>query len=342
MFQAVGLVAAMTVVAGTLRVQPIMAAATGHLVIYEAEGYSNAMAQAFEKKTGIQVSVVHLATGDLVAKIQAEGSNPHWDIAWFDGDSTMRSLAIQDLLLTHWAPSNLKNYAPLGKKLLPADHAYFPTGITAAAVIAYNTKLLTAAQAPHNWNDLLKPQYKNEIAMNDPSISGPTYPFVAGILQMLGKKKGEAFFSQLKANGLQVYPKNGPTLQALLQGQAKVIMIQNTPLIDAELQGEPVKFVYPPSGTFVLPGTLGISNKAPDMSAAKQFVQFALSQAGQNIMTNYANGGSDSYFEPIIRGVKPNPHSPVHNYIHWVLVNPIKAGAEMSSVLNWYSNNIVH
>lgn len=341
---AAGSVAILTLAAtfGTFDVQTSAAASGRQLVLYEAEGYAAAVAAAFQKKTGIQVSVVHLPTGGLVAKIEAERSNPHWDVVWSDGDSTMRALANQGLMLSNYTPKDIGDYTLLGRQLLPADHAYFPTGVTAAAIIAYNTKLLKPSQAPHSLSDLLKPMYRNEIAMNDPSISGPTYPFVAGILQTMGMAKGKQYFLDLKKNGLQVYPKNGPTLQAMLQGKAKIVLIQNTALIDARLQGEPVRYIYPSTGTFVLPGTIAIAKHAPDMGPAKEFVQFALSAEGQSIMRDYSNGGSDSFFSPVIRGVKPNPHSPNPAYIHWVFVNPIVAGSEESSVLQWFSDNIVH
>ena len=68
------------------------AAAKGQLVIYAAEGYDQAMATAFQQKTGIRVKLSDMSTGPLVAKVEAEGSNPQWDVAWFDGDGTMAAL----------------------------------------------------------------------------------------------------------------------------------------------------------------------------------------------------------------------------------------------------------
>ena len=59
------------------------------------------------------------------------------------------------------------------------------------------------------------------VGMNDPSQSGPTYPFVAGMMQYLGGvAKGESYFSKLKANGLVINPTNGPTIQALTAGRS--------------------------------------------------------------------------------------------------------------------------
>ncbi|OPG17202.1 iron ABC transporter substrate-binding protein [Ferroacidibacillus organovorans] len=315
-------------------------AAKGHLVLYSAQGYDAAMAAAFQKKTGIQVSLVDDSTGNIVARMEAERTNPHWDIAWFDGDSTMQSLANQGMLLKGFTPSDMSNYTPLGHSLLPKDHAYFPASVTAAAAIAYNTKYLSPKQAPTSWNDLLSPRFKGQVAMNDPSISGPTYPFVAGIMQQRGVKGGEAYFKALKANGLKVFPTNGVTLNALLTGQVKVIMIQDSALTKAKASGEPIRIVYPSTGVAMLPGVMAIDKNAPDMAAAKAFVQFVLSPQGQKIMLNPANGGGDSYFNPIIKGLKPDPQRQQAG-IHWVRVNPVRAAATENQIKTWFHDNIV-
>ncbi len=311
------------------------------LVFYSAQGYDAAMAKAFQAKTGIQVNLVDDSTGNIVARMESERSNPHWDVAWFDGDSTMQSLDNQGMLLRGYMPPNSKNYTALGKSLIPADHSYYPASITAAAAIAYNTKLVSAAQVPKTWSDLLKPTFKNAVAMNNPLISGPTYPFVAGILQQMGTTKGENYFKQLKANGLKVFPTNGVTLQALLGGQVKAIMIQDSALTNAKVSGEPIKIVYPKSGVYMLPGVIAIDKYAPDMAAAKEFLNFVLSKQGQTVMLNPKNGGGDSYFNPIIKGLKPNP-ARKQSGINWIRINAKHAAANLASVDAWFNENIVH
>ncbi len=309
------------------------------LVLYSAQGYDAAMAKAFEKQTGIKVQLVDDSTGNIVAKMEAEKSNPHWDVAWFDGDSTMQGLDNEGLLLRGWTPNDVNNYTAEGQSLIPSDKAYYPASITAAAAIAYNTKLVPASEAPKDWSDLLKPEFKNAIAMNDPSISGPTFPFVAGMMQMMGTQKGEQFFESLKQNGLKVFPTNDNTLQALEAGQVKAIMIQDSALVAAKQKGAPIQIVYPSSGVFTLPGVIAIDKNAPDMDAAKKFVEFVLSQEGQQVMLDPNNGGGDSYFNPVIKGVEPNP-ARQQSGITWVKVNPVEAAQDESAIKQWFHDNI--
>lgn len=254
------------------------------LVIYAAEGYDQAMATAFQKATGITVQLDDMSTGPLVAKIEAEKNNPHWDVAWFDGDGTMETLDQAGLLLRHWQPANSANYTSLGRRLQAPDGSYIPTGVTAAGAIAYNTKQVPAADVPTAWRDLLQPFFKNAVGMDNPAISGPTYPVVAGLLNLRGMSGGQHYFSALKANGLKVFPTNKPTLQALTTGQIKVAIAQDSAEIQALQQGAPIRIVYPSGGVTMLPGVLGIARNAPDMAAAKEFANFVLSAQGQKVM----------------------------------------------------------
>ncbi|QSO48073.1 ABC transporter substrate-binding protein [Alicyclobacillus mengziensis] len=310
------------------------------LVLYSAQGYDQAMADAFTNATGIKVKLDDASTGPIVSKIEAEKSNPHWDVAWFDGPSTMQALDNQGLLLQNWTPNDISNYTAQGKSLVPSDHAYFPGGITAAAAIGVNTKLVPPSQYPKDWTDLLQPQWKGQVAMNDPAVSGPTFPFVAGMMQLKGTQGGEQFFTQLKANGLKIFRTNGVTLKALLKGQVKAIMIQDSALTSAKAKGDPIHIIYPSSGVFTLPDVVAIDKNAPDMAAAKKFVEFVLSKQGQAVMLNPKNGGGDSYFNPIIQGEKPDPQRQ-QSGINWFAVNPVQAAKNETQIQSWFHDNIV-
>lgn len=295
------------------------------------------MADAFQKATGITVDLSDMSTGPLIAKVEAEKNNPQWDVAWFDGDGPMYTLDQDGLLLQNWQPANTANYSALGKQLASPDGSYIPTGVTAAAAIAYNTTLVPAADVPTDWSDLLKPFFKNAVGMNNPAISGPTFPAVAGFLYGEGLTNGEKFFTDLKANGLKVFPTNKPTLQALTTGAIKAAFVQDSAEIQAIQAGSPLKIVYPTSGVTMLPGALGIDKNAPDMAAAKQFANFVLSAQGQQIMLT--QGGGDSNFNPIVSGEQPNP-SRQQSGIKWNMVPVDWQAKNYNTVLSWFKSAI--
>ncbi len=208
---------------------PVCDKATG-LTLYSAQGYDSDAAKAFQQQTGIKTKLVDDSTGNILAKISAEGSNPQWDVTWFDGNVTMQTLADQNMLLK-WHSPNASNVTDQAKVYIPADGSYYPTGVTTVGAIAYNTKHIPAAGLPADWKDLLKPAYKNLVAMNDPAFSGPTYPLIAGVSQIMGgEDQGKQFFTQLKANGLKNFQTNDPTLKRV-ETQYRAVLTVNQLLV---------------------------------------------------------------------------------------------------------------
>lgn len=312
---------------------------TLNLVFYSAEGYDQAEAAAFQKATGIKVHLSDMSTGPLLARVAAQAENPKWDVIWFDGNAPLATMDNQGQLLTGYTPKSLSNYNPLGKSLLPTNHGYFPTGVSAAGAIAYNTKLVTGNNIPTTWQDLLKPSFKNAVGMNNPAVSGPTYPVIAGLFKEWGPSQGEKYFENLKANGLKTFATNGVTLQALASGKIKAAIAQDSAEYNAEINGgAPIKIVFPQGGVTMLPSDIAINAKAPDMKAAKEFVNFVLSAQGQKVMQDWKAAGGDSYFQPVTSVVKPLWSRPG---VKWNRVNALWSGQHEANWTNWFTNNVI-
>lgn len=311
------------------------------LVIYAAEGYDQAMANAFSKATGIPTQLKDMSTGPLIAAVEAEKNNPQWDVAWFDGDGSMYTLDQAGVLQQNWAtPANIPNlsrYDSLGKSLQAPDGSYIPTGVTAAGAIAHNTNLVPASEVPSHWSDLLKPFFKGAVGMDNPAISGPTFPLVAGFLYGKGLAGGEQFFSALKANGLKVFPTNKPTLTALSTGAIKVAIAQDSAEIQALAQGAPIRLVYPAGGVTMLPGALGIARGAKQLQEAEEFANFVLSAQGQQVMLT--KGGGDSNFQPIVTGEQPNSTRQATG-IQWNRVPVAWQAQNYNTVQTWFKDSI--
>jgi iron(III) transport system substrate-binding protein len=307
------------------------------LVLYAAEGYDSAMATAFQKATGIPVELDDDSTGPLLDKVQAEKNNPKWGMLWVDGDTAFAQLDTDHLLLKGWEPS--VSWNSQGQAVVPKDGSYIPTGVTMAGTLVYNST--TVSQPPTSWNALLQPQWNNEIGMNDPAISGPTYPFVAGMMNSLGGvSQGEQYFTTLKTNGLDVHETNGDTLQALEVGQIKLAIIQSSAGIGASLKDPNIKVAFLNPVT-PIPSAIGIDPKAPkaEIAEAKRFVEYVLSPAGQKVMQTGDPHG-DSLYWPVINGVTPLPALPALSSVPAKAINPYVWGARESTINAWFTNNI--
>ena len=152
------------------------------LVVYSAQGYDHAMTAAFTKATGIPVKLDDNSTGPLLTQIEASKNNPNWGLLWVDGATAFAGLDQQGLLQKGYEPKVTFN--SLGQQSLPADKSYTPTGVTMVAAVVYNSAKVKTP--PTSFQQLLSPQWKGQVGMNDPAQSGPTYPLIAGMMNKLG------------------------------------------------------------------------------------------------------------------------------------------------------------
>ena len=323
-------------------------AAPETLNVYAALDYSTDVTKGFTAKTGIPVNLVALSTGPLLAKIQAEANNPQWGIYWADGAEPCAAFDLAKTLLPY--QSKGARFNPIGLKLQPKSHAYTVPGYTEMVGVVYNSAKIAA---PTSWNDLLTATYKGKVGMNNPSISGPTFPFIAGLMdQFGGEQAGKDYLTKLKANGLVVNAKNGPTLHALEVGNIQVALVQSSAAINevATFKAKPVAGFAPKitflSKTTVLPSCLAIDSKATtgQQTAAKQFVDYVLSPEGQELMAKGAPAG-DSLFWPALQGRTPiagvtSVPTPTFASGKVVIVNPYTWGPLQGEIDDWFTKNI--
>lgn len=308
------------------------------LVVYSAQGYDKAVVQAFQKATGIPTKLDDNSTGPLLTQIEASKNNPNWGLLWVDGDTAFAGLDKQGLLLKGWEPK--VGWDALGRRVVPKDESYVPTHVTFMATLVYDSTKVT--DPPSSWQELLQPQWKGAVGMNDPSQSGPTFPFIAGMMSYLGGvSKGEQFFAKLKANGLVVNPTNGPTLQALTSGQIKLALVQSSAGIGAKLGDAKLRVKYLDPAT-LLPGAIGIDAKAsPAVQAeAERFVEFVLSPQGQRVMQSGDPTG-DSLYYPVVQGVKPLKALPSVASVKSQTLDPYAWGPREPTINSWFDSHIV-
>ena len=325
--------------AATLACASLASARAATLTVYGAMGYDQHVAQAFTKATGIPVNLIHLSTGPLLARVQAESRNPQWDVLWLDGNQAMQTFATQGLLQCGWAPD--VPYTALGRQLMPPDHCWQPVGVTYAGVILYNPKAIPAADWPKTWDDLARPALRGKVGMDNPAISGPTYPLVAGLLQHLGDAGGKAYFARLAANGLKVFPTNSVTLRALQYGQIDAAVVQSSAALGF-LHEMPQLRIAAPAPSTVLPSDLAIGKRVsgPMQQQARRFVQWVLSPAGQAAMQQ-GDANADSNYQPLRDGTAPLPSLSRLGAVHALVLDPAVWGPKEPQVIDWFTAHIV-
>ena len=149
----------------------------------------------------------------------------------------------------------------------------------------YNTRYLRANNlpAPKEWDDLKKPIYFGHVGISAPSRSGTTHLTVETILQGEGWDKGWATLLEIGGNLAQVSDRSFGVPDAVNSGQYGIGIVIDFFGLSAKASGFPVEFVYP-TVTTIVPANVGIIANAKNQKAAEAFVEFLLSDEGQQIL----------------------------------------------------------
>ena len=241
-------------------------------------------AQAFQKKyPGTRVEVQNRNTNAAVTFIRETRSSPP-DIMWASAPDAFEVLKKDKLLFKY------QSQAPgLAQKVgtYPInDPDGFFTGFAASGYgIMFNTRYLRANNipAPKEWDDLKKPVYFGHVGISAPSRSGTTHLTVETVLQGEGWDKGWATLLEIGGNLAQVSDRSFGVPDAVNSGQYGVGIVIDFFGLSAKASGFPVEFVYP-SVTTIVPANVGIIANAKNQKAAEAFVEFLLSDEGQQIL----------------------------------------------------------
>lgn len=306
------------------------------LLVYSAQGYSPNSVKVFEKETGIPTKLVEDSTGPLLARIQAEKASPQWGLLWVDGNEAFATLDSEGMLKKELTVPSLNS---TGQSLVPSDKSYVPTGITGACTIIYDSK--TVSEPPKTWQGLLESKWAGKIGMNNPAVSGPTYPCVAGVMHYLGGvSQGESYFKKLKAAGIHISETNGNTLHLLETGQIDIGLIQSSAAIGAAATVPGLKVAYLPKMT-LLPSNIGIDAKASTVvqEEAQKFLTWVLSPTGQHQM-QIGDPHGDSLYWPVAANTKPLSLLPELSSLSTQSLEPYEWGKREAGINDWFNSNI--
>ena len=241
-------------------------------------------AQAFQKKyPGTRVEVQNRNTNAAVTFIRETRSSPP-DIMWASAPDAFEVLK-KDKLLFKYQPKAQGIAQKVGSYPINDPDGFF-TGFAASGYgIMFNTRYLRAntLPAPKEWDDLKDSVYFGHVGISAPSRSGTTHLTVETILQGEGWDKGWATLLEIGGNLAQVSDRSFGVPDAVNSGQYGVGIVIDFFGLSAKASGFPVEFVYP-SVTTVVPANVGIIAGARNQKAAEAFVEFLLSEEGQQIL----------------------------------------------------------
>ena len=236
----------------------LSAVAFGHaqaqrqLVMYCSvdEKWCRAMANTYQKETGVQVDMTRMSAGETYARVRAEKENPHGDI-WWGGTGDPHLQAADEGVTEAYQSPMLPKLRDWAQRQAERSHnrtvgIYLPT-----IGFGYNAEDIKKAKMtpPACWADLIKPEYKGEVQMADPNSSGTAWTMLATMVQLMGEDKGFDYLKALHKN-INEYTKAGaaPAL-AVGQGETLVGIAFQHDVIDVAKHNKPVAVVSLAEGT---------------------------------------------------------------------------------------------
>ena len=261
------------------------AQAEGELTVYGSceEEYLAAACEHFQELYGIKVNYQRLSTGEVQAKIEEEKGNPSADV-WFGGTTDPYNVLAKEDLLEPYAAQNASHL--LSDMYKDPDGKWYGIykGILGFMV---NTDELTRMnlEAPADWQDLLKPEYKGLVWLSNYNTAGTAKLVINTMIQKYGHDEGIQYLVDLDKN-IEVYTKSGSGPSKNVGTGECVIGIGFlhdgiTQIVDNGYEN--VKLVIPSSGTSFEVGATAIFKGAAHPNAAKLWIEYALSPECVNL-----------------------------------------------------------
>lgn len=242
-----------------------------------------------EKYPDVNVKVFRSGTEEVIGKVLAEkeAGAVQADVLLVADSVTFENLKEQELLASYESPE----HASIPEEFIDADYMYTGTKVM-ATILAVNTDKV--AELPTSWNVLTDGAAKKEAIMPSPLYSGAAAYNVGVFSRQDGF--GWNFFEQLKANDMMVVQGNGAALKAVTGGEKSYAMVVDFIVARAKAEGSPVELVYPEEGVPVITEPIGMMKDAKNEAAAKAFIDFVLSEEGQQVAASIG-------YTPIREGV---------------------------------------
>ncbi len=212
------------------------------VVIYSgAEEYRNEyfLNRLNEQFPDYDITIEYMPTGNLAAKLAAEGTDTDMDI-FYDLDFSYAGLVEQYL-------ADVSSY----DQSVFVDDCKVESGKYLAATrnggaIIINPDVLEkkGLSEPTSYQDLIKPEYKGLVSMPDPKSSGTGYMFIKSLVNAWGEDEAFAYFDKLADNILQFTSSGSGPVNALVQGEAAIGLGMTAQAVTAINDGANLKILF--------------------------------------------------------------------------------------------------
>lgn len=225
---------------------------------------------AFEAKYGVKVNAWRSRSENVVQRTLAEANAQRYVVDAIETNGPELEALARENVLTAF-------YSPFAKELIqnaiPGHRLYFPTRFN-VFVQAYNTNLIRKEDLPKTYEDLLKPQWKGKLGIEQSDAD-----WMAELIHYWGEKRALDFFRGIGAQNLQ--QRKGHIVLANLVAAGDVplaLTIYSFEIDHLQRKQAPIAMLML-DPVIAKPNGVAIAKRAPHPNAALLFADFMLTDA---------------------------------------------------------------
>jgi ABC-type Fe3+ transport system substrate-binding protein len=294
---ALGLVLAMALAGGSLALaQPAPIESELTLITPVSKFIHDAALKAFadyaKERWNLTVRTSAIPAGTPVAygRIVEWKGRPDADIFWGGESALFEKLAEQKLLQKleiareAWdsIPASIGKPKPIPLK--DKDGFWVGTALEPYGLVFHPKKIQRLGiPEPKEWDDLLHPKLRGEVAQCAPTRSSSSNATYEVILSMHGEDKGWEWLKKLADNTGHFTARSRDVPTVVAKGEYTAgFAVPSYMAFEEKLAGFDIKFVAP-RNAFVTPEPMAILAGARNPKAARAFVEFLLTERGQRV-----------------------------------------------------------
>jgi len=251
-----------------------------------------AFAEYAREKWNVTVKTNAIPAGTPVAygRIVEWKGKPEADIFWGGESALFEKLADQKLLQKveiskeTWEsiPASIGKPKPIPLK--DKDGYWVGTALEPYGLV-YNPKRIQrlGVRAPKDWDDLLDPKLKGEVAQCAPTRSSSSNATYEVILSMYGEGRGWDWLKKLASNTGHFTARSRDVPTVVAKGEfAAGFAVPSYMAFEEKLAGFDIRYAAP-KNAFVTPEPMAILAGARNPKAARAFIEFLLTERGQKV-----------------------------------------------------------
>src|SRR5215467_4541667 len=251
-----------------------------------------AFAQYAREKWNVVVKTNAIPAGTPIAygRVVEWKGKPEADIFWGGESALFEKLADQKLLQKleisreAWdsIPASIGKPKPIPLK--DKDGYWVGTALEPYGLVWHPKKLQRLGVADlRDWDDLLNPKLKGEVAQCAPTRSSSSNATYEVIISLHGEDKGWEWLKKLAANTGHFTARSRDVPNVVAKGEyAAGFAVPSYMAFEEKLAGFDIRFVAP-KNAFVTPEPMAILAGARNSKAARAFIEFLLAERGQKI-----------------------------------------------------------